>query len=178
MSRGRRGNHLKYQIFRSESLKRALETAQARASLISAGIDVTQIRFEPITDQALEASYLWGDEAELYPWEEVPKWKADDYKGFDISLWFGIELCGMAYATPKQSKLSIKVVLLEGKPDRTHPLKGFVASLVLEAIDNYAGLLELEEIEIENPAAGAVPWYQELGFQYDATKRLVMAIEQ
>ena len=84
----------------------------------------------------------------------------------------------MAYATPKQSKLSIKVVLLEGKPDRTHPLKGFVASLVLEAIDNYAGLLELEEIEIENPAAGAVPWYQELGFQYDATKRLVMANEQ
>lgn len=167
MSKGRRGNHLKYQIFRSESLKSVTETVQGRASLISAGIDVSQIRFEPITGEAIEASYLWGDDASLFPWEDVHEWKADDCKAFDISLWFGVELCGMAYASPKQSKLCIKVILLEGKPDKTHPLKGFVAPLVLEAIGNYAALLGLEEIEIEEPAAGAIPWYQGLSVRCD-----------
>jgi hypothetical protein len=177
MSRGR-GNHLKYQIYRSESLKSASETVRSRSSLINAGIDVTQIRFETITEEAIEASYLWGDDASLFPWEDVHEWKAEDYRGFDISLWFGVELCGMAYASPNKSKLCIKVILLEGKPDKSHPLKGFVAPLVLEAIANYAALVGCVEIEIEDPAAGAIPWYQELGFQYDATKRLVMAIEQ
>ena len=177
MSRGR-GNPLKYQIYRSESLKSATETVRGRQSLITAGIDVSQIRFETITEEAIKESHLWGDEASLFPWEDVRFWKADDYKGIDISLWFGVELCGMAYATPKQSKLCIKVILLEGKPDKSHPLRGFVAPLVLLAIGNYAALLGCVEIEIEDPAAGAVLWYLELGFHYDATKRLVMAIEQ
>ncbi|MCF5371993.1 N-acetyltransferase [Pseudomonas syringae] len=177
MSRSR-GNSLKYQIYRSESLKDAFESAQGRPSLIEAGVDTSQIRFEPITEKAIEASYLWGDGASLFPWEDVSEWKSEDYRAFDISLWFGVELCGMAYATPKQSKLCIKVILLEGKPDRTHPLKGFVAPLVLEAILNYGSLLGCSEIEIEDPATAAVPWYQTLGFRYDATNRLVMAIEQ
>lgn len=177
MSRGR-GNSLKYQIFRSEALKSATETVQGDESLIGAGIDVAQIRFAPITDEAINASYLWGDESQLYPWEDVKDWKADNYRGFDISLWFGAELCGMAWATPKQSKICIKVILLEGKPDKSHPLKGFVAPLVLEAIGNYADLLGCVEIEIEDPAAGAIDWYVELGFSFDATKRLVMSIKQ
>lgn len=177
MSRSR-GNHLKYQVFRSEALKATLETAQTQPSLQKVGIDVSKIRFDSITNAALEASYLWGEEASLYPWESIPKWKSKDPKGFDISLWFGIELCGMAYASPRQSKVCIKLILLEGKPDKSHPLKGFVASLMLEAIEAYGVLLDCTEIEIEDPAPGAIPWYQSLGFRFETSSRLVMSIEQ
>lgn len=173
-----RGNNLKYQIYRSESLKSAEATAKGRPSLVETGVDVSKIRFEPITDAAIEASYLWGDGASLFPWEDVRQWKSQDIRGIDIALWFGVELCGMAYASPRESKLCIKVILLEGKPDSKHPLKGFVAPLVLTAIDNFAALIGCLEIEMENPAAGAVPWYQELGFKYDATNRLVLRADQ
>ncbi|MBA1280441.1 N-acetyltransferase [Stutzerimonas stutzeri] len=177
MKRGR-GNSLKYEVYRSESLKTAAEIAKEHDALIAAGVDVAQIRFEPITNDAVEASLLWGDDATLFPWEDVLAWKATDSRGIDISLWFGIELCGLAYASPRNSKLCIKVILLEGKPDKSHPLRGFVAPLVLEAIVNYATLLGCVEIEMEEPAAGAVPWYRKLGFEFDATNRLVMATGQ
>ena len=169
-----RGNHLKYQVFKSESLKHVLGVAKDHAALLNAGIDSSQIQFEPITEEAISASHLWGDNGATFPWECVQRWKLRDYRGFDISLWFGLELCGLAYASPRQSKLCIKIILLEGKPGEDHPLKGFVAPLMLEAIESYATLLGCREIEIEEPAPGAVVWYQTLGFAYDGMNRLVM----
>jgi hypothetical protein len=84
----------------------------------------------------------------------------------------------MCWATLRQSQLRIKIVLLEGKPDQTHPLKGFVAALMLSAIDSYAVMLGCTEIEIQEPAAGAVPWYLALGFEFDTWNRLVMRIQR
>ncbi|ELQ8317721.1 hypothetical protein B382_19160 [Stutzerimonas stutzeri B1SMN1] len=177
MKRGR-GHSLKYEVYRSEALKHAANAVMEDQALQTAGIDVSQIRFEPITNNAVDASLMWGEEATLFPWEDVRIWKASDTKGIDISLWFGIELCGMAYATPRGSNLCIKVILLEGKPDRTHPLKGLVAPLVLLAIESYASLLGCVEIEMHDPSSGALPWYRKLGFEFDATNRLVMPIDQ
>lgn len=144
--------------------------------LLSKGLDPELIRYEPITQSALEQSYLWGSEASLYPWEDVPVWKNKDRNGFDISLWYGQELCGLCYASPKASAICIKVILLEGKPSESHPLKGEIAALVLIAISRYARMLGLSQIEIQDPAAGAVRWYKELGFDYDDQRRLVIAV--
>ncbi|MEK2631405.1 hypothetical protein AAAC13_00735 [Pseudomonas aeruginosa] len=101
-----------------------MELIRGQPDLLREGIDPLQIRFEPITDEAIEASHLWGDDAELYRWEDVPSWKAKDRKGFDLSLWYGSELCGLCYATPRKSSICIKLILLEGNPDDSHPLKG------------------------------------------------------
>jgi hypothetical protein len=155
-----------------------MRLAQTNNALQAAAVDASQIRFEPINDEAMEASHLWGDDATLFPWEDVHGWKQTDHRGIDIALWYDIELCGMAYASPRQSKLCIKVILLEGKPDRTHPLKGFVAPLVLDAIESYALLIGCSEIEMEEPASGAVAWYETLGFAFDQAGRLVMAVQR
>lgn len=173
-----RGNDYRYQVCRSEARKAAQDFARENQNLIERGVDTIQIRFEPITQSAIEASYLWGDEATLYPWDEVHDWKQKDTRGFDISLWFAQELCGLCYATPRKSKLCIKIVILEGKPDHTHPLRGAVAALALTAIENYAVLIGCSEIEVQEPAAGAIPVYESLGFAYDPTGRLVIAVEQ
>lgn len=173
-----RGNDYRYQVWRSEARKAAQDLVKENRNLIDRGVDTSEIRFEPITQSAVEASYLWGDEATLYPWDDVHDWKQKDARGFDISLWFAQELCGLCYATPRKSKLCIKIVILEGKPDRTHPLRGAVAALALTAIENYALLIGCSEIEVQEPAAGAIPLYESLGFTHDPTGRLVIAVEQ
>lgn len=169
-------NDIRYQAYRSQARKLAAELLCGQPDLLRDGVDPQQVRFEPITDEALEASHMWGEEAELYPWEDVSSWKATDRKGFDLSLWYGPELCGICYATPRQSSICIKIILLEGKPDRSHPLKGEVASLALLAIDYYARMIKCTEIEVQDPEPLAIPWYQELGFDYSADGRLVIQV--
>ena len=173
-----RGNQYRYQFYRSEARKHAQELVQGNQNLLARGVDTSKILFEPITQAAIDASDLWGDEATLYPWEEVHQWKQDDARSFDLSLWFDQELCGLCYASPRQSKLCIKIVILEGKPDRSHPLRGTVASLALTAIENFALLIGCSEIEVQEPAVGAIPVYESLGFSFDPTGRLVIAVEQ
>lgn len=173
-----RGNEYRYQILRSEARRAAQELALGNHNLISRGIDTTQVLFEPITQIAIEASDLWGDEETLYPWHEVHDWKQEDTRGFDVALWFGPELCGLCYASPRKSKLCIKIVILEAKPDRSHPLRGVVAALALTAIENYAVMIGCTEIEIQEPAMGAFSVYMNLGFVIDPTGRLVIAVER
>ncbi|MBS4088418.1 N-acetyltransferase [Pseudomonas rustica] len=173
-----RGNEYRYQIRRSEARKAAVDLARENLNLATRGIDTTRIRYEPISPAAIEAADLWGDEATLYPWHDVNQWKQEDTRGFDVSLWFDQELCGLCYASPRKSKLCIKIVILEGKPDRSHPLRGAVAALALTAIENYAVLIGCTEIEVQEPAAGAIPMYESLGFCFDPTGRLVIGVEQ
>jgi len=173
-----RGNEYRYQILRSEARKAAQELAHSNENLKARGVDTTQIRYESITQVEIEASELWGDEASLYPWHDVHDWKQDDRRGFDLSIWFGQELCGLCYATPRKSKICIKIVILEGKPDKSHPLRGAVAALALTAIENYALMIGCAEIEVQEPAAGAIPVYESLGFTFDTSGRLVIAIAQ
>ncbi|MBV6140005.1 N-acetyltransferase [Pseudomonas aeruginosa] len=169
-------NDIRYQTYRSQARNLSMELLRGQPELLRDGIDPLQIRFEPITDEAIEASQLWGKDAELYRWEDVPSWKDKDRKGFDLSLWYGFQLCGLCYATPRKSSICIKLILLEGNPDDSHPLKGEVASLALLAIDYYARMIKCTEIEVQDPEPLVVPWYQELGFDYEEDGRLVIQV--
>ncbi|WP_232430924.1 N-acetyltransferase [Pseudomonas massiliensis] len=139
-------------------------------------IDVSRIRFTPIDHHALEASYLWPQGLACFPWEDIHRWKEKDPRGIDVALWFASELCGLCYATPRRSKLCIKIILLEGNPMPRHSLKGLVAPLILTVIRAYAITLGCTCIEIEKPAEGAVAWYKKLGFYYNGENRLVIPI--
>lgn len=176
MTKRTQNRSLQHTIYKDSARGQALIALSSHPAVIASGLNTTQIRVEPITQKALDESYLWGGQATLYPWEDVPAWKSRDRKGFDLAIWFGIELCGLCYATPRKSTICIKVILLEGKPDETHPLKGLVAPLAIAAIDSYARMLGITEIEIEDPEHGAVDWYRKLGFEYDGAGRLVIAV--
>lgn len=73
--------------------------------------------------------------------------------------------------------MCIKVILLESKPDRVHPLKGDIASLALTAVDFYARMLGCTEIEIQEPVAAARPLYEALGFSMTVAGRLVIRVD-
>jgi hypothetical protein len=172
-----RNDNLKYQVYRGEAFKQALALlVEDQQQLDPPDVDCTRVRLEPITRAAIDESYVWGEGA-LYPWEDVLKWKAKWPKGIDIALWYDHELCGMCYANPRDSRITIKVILLEGKPDSTHPLKGYVLPISMSIIDSYARMLKCQTIEVQEPALGCVPWYEENGFSFDDQRRLVISVE-
>lgn len=169
-------NDIRYQVYRSQARVLASELLCKEPDELRDCVDPYQVRFEPITDEAIKASYCWGEDAELFPWENVAIWKTKDRRGFDLALWYGSELCGLCYATPRKSSICIKIILLEGNPDRSHPLKGDVASLALLAVEYYARMVRCTEIEVQAPTKQVIFWYQELGFNFTADGRLVIQL--
>lgn len=168
---------LKYLVFQSQSKKSALASfVDHWAALGHQWLDASKVRFDVIDGRALEAFHLWGGDAQ-FPWEDVPTWKTLDAKGFDLSIWHDEQLCGLCYATPRDSRVTIKIVLLEGFSDGKHPLKGLIAALALGAIDAYARVIGCSRIEIQEPRLEAVPTYERLGFSYDEQQRLVISVE-
>lgn len=97
--------------------------------------------------------------------------------GFDLAIWFDLELCGLCFANPNQSRLRVKIVRLEGKPDKDHPLKSRIATLTLTAVTHYARIIGSKQIEIQEPLKGAIAIYQKLGFEFNVEGRLVMLVE-
>ncbi|WP_194788230.1 hypothetical protein [Pseudomonas sp. UFMG81] len=167
---------LRYQVYRSQARMLAHEAFCKRVCASGAELDVDQVRFEPIGSRAIEALQGWGRQTHHFPWEEVPRWTDRDLKGLDLSLWSAHELCGLCYASPRQSNHCIKIILLEGKPGPTNPLRGFVGSLSLLAVIEYARMLSCSRIEVQQPDPGVEPLYLSLGFVRDPAGRLVMPV--
>lgn len=173
----RRISKLRYQIFRSQARTLTHELLCRQPELLSGDVELDQVRIEPITHEAVSASLEWLTSGCLFPWEDIVDWKDSDPKGFDLAIWFGSELCGLCYASPSKSRLCIKVILLQGNPSRSHPLRGEIAGLALTSIDFYARMLGCQEIEIQDPVEGAKSVYEALGFTWTAKGRLVIQVD-
>jgi hypothetical protein len=172
---------LRYQLYRSKALHLAKASTRQWYEALkqdeSNDVDLTKVRFEPINTEALIAYQEWA-EASHFCWEEIAAWKAHEPLAFDLSIWFDVELCGLCFANPNQSRLRIKIIRLEGKPGKTHPLKSRIAALTMIAVDHYAQIIGSQWIEIQEPAPGAIPVYRNLGFDFDSQGRLVIAVEK
>ncbi|MGH8385931.1 MAG: N-acetyltransferase [Pseudomonas sp.] len=175
MRRKGKSTELRDQIAKSNARKLAYENFIKSCKTQFFDINAAAIRFDPITISAIRECHLWMEPA-IYPWERIPDWKCKDDKGLDLAIWYEQKLCGLCYATPRKSTICIKIILLQGHPDRSHPLRGWIAPMALFATDAYARILGCNEIEIQDPDTNVVPYYQDLGFQFDQTNRLVIYI--
>ncbi|MBD0684072.1 N-acetyltransferase [Pseudomonas sp. PSB18] len=171
-----KGTDLRNQILKSEARKLAHRTVSNDPDAQEAGVQGSALKLEPITSEAINACHSW-EEKLLYPWHRVPDWKRRDAKGLDIAIWHREVLCGLCYATPRKSTVRLKIVLLQGSPDHTHPLRGWVASIALLTTEFYARMLDCNQIEVQEPEAGAIPYYLKLGFSFDAARRLVISLD-
>ncbi|MEN0106244.1 MAG: N-acetyltransferase [Pseudomonas sp.] len=169
-------NSLRYQAYRSAAMRFAAEVCAQTLDVRGPEFNPALVTLAPIADRALEQTLTWSEAGGLFPWEGVAKWKAHDPKALDLSIWYGAELCGLCYASPRQSAIRIKLLLLEGRPGDPHPLKGEVLALALSAIAHYAKSLRLQFIEVDTPLAGAIPLYLAVGFAFDEDGRLVRAV--
>ncbi|WP_256665158.1 hypothetical protein [Pseudomonas sp. SLFW] len=115
---------LRNQIFRSRARALINEKMGSAFETSALGIDGRRVGFEPIDRAAITACEHW--EGSTYPWELVSGWKKSDAKGFDLAIWYDQTLCGLCYATPRQSRLTIKIILLEGNPGASIRSKGLL----------------------------------------------------
>ncbi|NNA67618.1 hypothetical protein [Pseudomonas gessardii] len=137
---------LRYQLYRSKALRLANASTQQgyknlkHTDAQGTEIDLTHVRFELIDRHALAAYQDWAEDAH-FSWDEVATWKGREPMAFDLSLWYDEVLCGLCFANPNQSRLRIKLIRLEGRPGKSHPLKSRIASLTMIAIDHYARII-------------------------------------
>jgi len=175
----RERTQLRYQLYRSKARKLATVTiTRLHHELEQKGlayVDLSRVRFEAINPQAMNAFQHWNDPH--FSWNEVAGWKTREPMCFDLAIWFDLELCGLCFANPNQSRQRVKIVRLEGSSDKFHPLKSLIASLTLTAVTHYAQIIGSKQIEIQEPVEGAIPTYQQLGFKFDIQGRLVMLVE-
>lgn len=153
----RERTYLRYQLYRSRARQLAnfsiaqpeneLEPNSTRNNVLAS------VRFEAINVEALTAFSLWDEPH--FSWNEVIAWKAKEPLALDLAIWFGLELCGLCFANPNNSRLRVRIVRLEGKPGRPSLLKNRIAPLALIAVEHYARIIGSTLIEIQEPAEGA-----------------------
>ncbi len=100
----------------------------------------------------------WDWSAERRAWQTT-------LSRFEVAVWSGSTLCGLAIGAPSKGKEHLTIGLLEGAPDPKHPLKGEVLLCLIEAALSYAAGLGCKELRLDRPLPAVVSRYQRMGFK-------------
>lgn len=145
---------------------RAVALARADA-LFAPSISPTPVRFGTITALALDAWHAqWAAHPArqvAWPWEVMaPDQRRRLPTRFELALWSGDVLCGLAIGRVGSSYCSVEY--LEGSPVAGHPLRGQVIPAALTALLAYAKVLGKAEMRLVEPLDELVPLYEARGF--------------
>ena len=83
---------------------------------------------------------------------------------FDIAIWQESILCGIAMGHVSPAKREVCIRLLEAWSLPTNPLKGYIAPITFTAVEFYGRIFDSQLLKIKDPALGAIPYYEKLGF--------------
>jgi hypothetical protein len=98
-----------------------------------------------------------------HPWDRIAARYQSAYADrFEVAVWCGPILCGLSVGLPGNGEMSVR--LMEGSPDRTHPLRGAIRYAVVEAAGAYARALGKTELRLNRPKAALLGIYQQMGF--------------
>jgi hypothetical protein len=127
------------------------------------------VNLQPIDDTAL---LVWGAtwNGGNFQWPEIVHHFRKDTDRFEVAVWKGEDLCGLATGRVSHGLDNVTVHFLERRPGHT-PLKGRIAQIVLDMADNYAKILGKQRVKIKDPWEGAIPTYRGLGFSLAETIR-------
>jgi hypothetical protein len=146
----------------------ALIDAQERLVARIFGSRGIPVRLSLIDDAALLAwREQWTprpDQPGGWNWPEQTRRLRSTLGRFEIALWSGPILCGLAIGKPSKGPSHLAVQLIEGNPAPTHPLKGFVAECVTEAAFSDGRLLNKSQPRLLRPLPGALEKYRAIGF--------------
>lgn len=111
-----------------------------------------------IDDAAIRAAEGWE-----FPWKRIVGQIRPLYRRFEVALWHGGNLRGLAVGRASRGPDNVTVHFLERAPS-DNPFAGYFAQIALDAADNYAKLLVRQRVKLKNPVEGAIPTYQALNF--------------
>jgi hypothetical protein len=85
---------------------------------------------------------------------------------FEVALWSGDSLCGLAIGKPSGGKHIVGVNFMERAWRDDNPLRGRVMEVVAACAAEYAWILGSKAVRFWHPAEGLIQRYQRLGFHY------------
>lgn len=156
-----------------ETRERAYLIAELRIerllTQILPAVDPHAVLCAPIDGDALNAwTQQWRPHHRVsqpggWRWPEQCQAFRNVYNRFELALWHGDSLCGLAIGRPSRGRQALSVHLLEGCP-APHPLKGAVRFCIMEAAQAYAEELECRELRLIRPLPDVLPYYERMGF--------------
>jgi len=158
---------VRYNAMREAALADAQNRLIARIE-VAHGIPVRLSLIDEVALQAWQAQ--WRRQFGLdggWNWREQRLRLGSTVSRFEVALWSGPVLGGLAIGKPSKGPSHLALQLLEGNPAAQHPLKGYVAECAVEAAISYARLLEKKALRLIKPLPGALPIYRRLGFRVE-----------
>ena len=119
---------------------------------------VPELRLTPIDLAALNAAKPWRA-AQAVGWEWPAVIKRRRANRFDLAIWHGEILCGLADAA------WIAIGFLQGTPDPAHPLRGRVIPIALAVLEAQVLAADAAEARLLSPFPELVPLYEARGYQ-------------
>jgi hypothetical protein len=100
---------------------------------------------------------------QMFDWRAIDAHFKRDTDRFEVAVWSGQTLCGLAAGRSSNGPDNVTIHFLERM--RAHnPLKGRIALLATEAADRYAKLQGKQRVKIKDPLADAIIVYEALRF--------------
>lgn len=120
------------------------------------------VRLTAIDEPCLDIwESTWGNK--MFDWREIDTHFKRDTDRFEVAVWSGEELCGLASGRSSNGPDNVTIHFLERmRPD--NPLKGRIALLVTETADRYAKIQQKQRVKIKDPLADAIVVYETLRF--------------
>ncbi|MBO4227569.1 hypothetical protein [Bradyrhizobium neotropicale] len=114
-----------------------------------------------IEDQAILAAGNW-----IFPWRRIMGQTRPYYRRFELALWHGGNLYGLAVGRASRGPDNVTIHFLE-RAGGNNPFAGYFAQIALDAADRYAKLIGRQRVKLKNPASGLIPtWDFRLQIRY------------
>ncbi len=112
-----------------------------------------------------------GEEWSDWDWaQEMSRWSAKRNR-FDMAIWSGDFLCGLALGRSSLRKQNFSICVLQGSPIDNHPLKRQILPIVIEVGLMYGTALGCHELRFLKPLRAMIPVYERMNFQLVRTSR-------
>lgn len=133
-------------------------------------VGMPALKLTPVNSAALAALSRWPDRGRTPPnggwdwgsWTEYFKTRHKKY--FDVAIWNGAKLCGLALGRLSLHNVKVRLEIIEGSTEKNHPLKGQIAYIGLTAIEAFGYVVGAEESLIIDPVPGAIASYRSYGY--------------
>lgn len=119
--------------------------------------------------QKPNGGYNWAELRSKY-YHKKPYYYAP-MRRIDLAIWCEEQLCGLMLGGISQQYDYITIDFIEGSPVLNHPLKDHVLDIILETIERYAIILNINEIRLIDPVENLISYYKLIGFELVTEKQ-------
>lgn len=136
---------------------------------ISGRVGGHDIRILPINQEAMAfwqaiSSFGATFRSGGFPWDHIFDQLYTTPRRFDIAIWDGPVLCGMAAGKASRGNENVTIKWMERFANPGDPLRGWIATTVFTAADHYAKILGRQYLMLRNPLPGTEALYRSHGF--------------